>query len=73
MIEVSLGASGNGKIGLTVSDDGVGLPEGFDINTSKTLGLRVVKILAEDQLDGNLKVFSDKGATFKVEFEMAKE
>ena len=72
MIEVSLGASGNGKIGLTVSDDGVGLPEGFDINTSKTLGLHVVKILAEDQLDGNLKVFSDKGATFKVEFEMAK-
>jgi PAS domain S-box-containing protein len=73
MIEVSLGASGNGKIGLTVSDDGVGLPEGFDVNTSKTLGLHVVKILAEDQLDGNLEVISDKGATFKVEFEIAKE
>ena len=70
-IEVSLGASGNGKVGLTVSDDGVGLPESFDINTSKTLGLRVVKILAEDQLDGNLEVVSDKGTTFKVEFEMA--
>ena len=71
-IKVSLGASGNGKISLTVSDDGVGLPEGFEINTSKTLGLRVVKILAEDQLDGNLEVVSDKGTTFKVEFEMAK-
>jgi PAS domain S-box-containing protein len=71
-IEVSLGASEKGKIGLTVSDDGVGLPEGFDINASKTLGLRVVKILAEDQLDGNLEVVSDNGATFKVEFEMAK-
>jgi two-component sensor histidine kinase len=71
MIEVSLGASGNGKIALTVSDDGVGLPEGFDINTSKTLGLHVVKILAEDQLDGNLEVVSDKGTSFKVDFEMA--
>ena len=73
MIEVSLSASEKGAVNLTVSDDGVGLPEGFDINTSKTLGLHVVKLLAEDQLDGNLKVFSDKGATFKVEFEMAKE
>ena len=72
-IEVSLGASGNGKIDLTVSDDGIGLPEGFEINTSKTLGLHVVKILAEDQLDGNLEVVSDKGTTFKVEFEMAEE
>ena len=72
-IEVSLGASENGAVNLTVSDDGVGLSDGFDINASKTLGLRVVKILAEEQLDGNLEVVSDKGATFKVQFEMAEE
>ncbi len=71
MIEVSLSASEKGAVNLTVSDDGVGLPEGFDINTSKTLGLHVVKILAEDQLGGNLAVIRDKGTTFKVEFEMA--
>ena len=53
---------------LTVSDDGVGLPEGFDVNTTKTLGLHVVKILVEDQLQGNLEVVSDKGTTFKIEF-----
>jgi len=33
----------------------------------------VVKILAEEQLDGKLEVISDKWTTFKVEFEMAKE
>jgi len=60
-------------VSLTVSDDGVGLPEGFDINANKTLGLRVVKILAEEQLEGNLAVISDKGTTFKVEFEIAEE
>jgi two-component sensor histidine kinase len=38
-IEVSLTASEDGRINLTVSDDGVGLPPGFDIDTSKTLGL----------------------------------
>ena len=72
-IKVSLSASEKGAVSLAVSDDGVGLPEGFDINASKTLGLRVVKILAEEQLDGKLEVVSDKGTTCKVEFEMAEE
>ncbi|MEA1965757.1 MAG: hypothetical protein U9N05_00540 [Euryarchaeota archaeon] len=45
-------------------------PPGFDINESKTLGLRLVKILAEDQLQGTLEVTSDGGATFKMEFDM---
>ena len=69
-IEVSLTASEDGKINLTVSDDGVGLPPGFDIDESKTLGLRLVKILAEDQLQGNIEVTSDGGATFRIEFDM---
>ncbi len=67
-IEVSLTASEGGRIYLMVSDDGAGLPPGFDINGSKTLGLRLVKILAEDQLQGNLEVTSDGGTTFKIMF-----
>ncbi len=68
-IEVSLTASEGGGIHLTVGDDGAGLPPGFDINESKTLGLRLVKILTEDQLQGTLEVTSDGGATFEIEFE----
>jgi len=69
-IEVSLTASEGGRINLTVSDDGVGLPPGFDINATRTLGLRLVKILAEDQLQGNLEVMSDGGTTFRIEFDI---
>ncbi len=72
-IEVVLRASEKGEASLTVRDDGVGLPEGFDHNTTKTLGLHVVKILAEGQLGGNMDVVSDKGTTFTVEFEIARE
>ena len=68
-IEVSLCASEQ-NISMTVRDDGVGLPEGFDINTTTTLGLHLVKILAEDQLRGKLEVVSDVGASFKIEFEI---
>ncbi len=57
---------------MAVSDDGVGLPESFDINASETLGLHVVKILVEDQLNGNLAVVRDKGTIFKIEFKIAK-
>jgi two-component sensor histidine kinase len=56
-------------INLTVSDDGVGLPPGFDINATGTLGLRLVKILTEDQLRGSLEVISKEGATFNIEFD----
>ncbi len=68
-IEVSLCASGK-SICMTVRDDGVGLPEGFDINTTTTLGLHLVKILAEDQLRGKLEVVSDEGTSCKIEFEI---
>ncbi|MCG2777424.1 MAG: PAS domain S-box protein, partial [Desulfobacterales bacterium] len=69
-IEISFDASEKGKISLTVSDNGIGLPQGFDINKSETLGLHLVKILVEDQLRGNLAIISIKGTTFKIEFEI---
>jgi len=69
-IGVSFGVSENGLVSLAVSDDGAGLPPGFDINESKTLGLRLVKILTEDQLRGTLEVTGEGGATFKMEFDI---
>ena len=69
-IEVSLTASEEGKINLMVSDDGVGLPPGFDINETGTLGLRLIKILTEDQLHGTLEVISEDEATFNIEFKI---
>jgi PAS domain S-box-containing protein len=69
-IEIGLTASDHGRVNLRISDDGVGLPHGFDIDTTKTLGLHLVKILVEDQLQGKLEVISDGGATFNMEFDI---
>ncbi len=69
-IEVSLTASDSGRINLRVSDDGVGLPPGFDIDKTRSLGLHLVKILLEDQLQGKLEVISDGGVTFNMEFDI---
>jgi PAS domain S-box-containing protein len=57
----------NGGISLTISDNGVGLPEGFDINQSTGLGLQLVNLLAF-QIKGTLEVKSDQGTAFAIIF-----
>jgi len=56
---------------LRVSDNGIGLPEGFDFTQSKSLGLNLVKGLVR-QLDG-VFVFDNKqkGVAFEVNFDPA--
>lgn len=53
---------------LLFSDDGIGLPDNFDLNTGQTLGLILINSLI-DQIDGKLEVDCDKGTTFKITFE----
>ncbi|MBU7047850.1 MAG: PAS domain S-box protein [Theionarchaea archaeon] len=55
-------------IELKVSDNGIGLPEGLDFRTTTSLGLHLVTILAEDQLDGEASLDREGGTTFQVRF-----
>ena len=48
---------------VTVSDDGVGLPTGFDISTSPNLGLQIVRTLTENELRGELTLTTQDGIT----------
>jgi two-component sensor histidine kinase len=45
-----------GRLHVTVEDDGVGLPEDFDLDTSTSLGLSIVRTLVESELDGMLEM-----------------
>ncbi len=56
------------RITLTVSDNGVGLPAEVDLETTKTLGLQLVGILARHQLGGQVEVDRSAGTTFKITF-----
>lgn len=44
----------DGQFGLEVSDDGIGLPPGFDLKES--LGLQIVQTLATEDLQGSFEV-----------------
>ena len=64
-----LKAINSDEIELTVSDDGIGIPAEIDIRETESLGLQLVHILAEDQLDGKIEVDRDGGTAFRIRFE----
>ena len=49
---------------MTVSDNGVGLPPGFDLTKTQSLGLKLVYFLAKHQMRANIELRGDKGAEF---------
>ena len=55
-----------GELVLTVRDDGVGLPPGFDPTTAANLGLAIVRTVVEDDLLGTLAFSGGRGATVTV-------
>jgi PAS domain S-box-containing protein len=57
----------DGRISLTVSDDGVGLPPGLDIRNTESLGLHLVTMLVR-QLRGLIEVENNGGASFGITF-----
>ena len=52
---------------LTVSDSGVGIPEGLDLNRTETLGMQIVCLLTK-QLRGTIKIHNAGGASFAIRF-----
>lgn len=52
---------------LTVADNGVGMPESVNLETSETLGLQLISILV-DQLDGKMELNRNGGTEFIIKF-----
>ncbi len=58
----------NGRIRITVRDNGIGLPAQFDISRTNSLGLKLIRTLVQHQLKGALMIHTDKGTEIIVEF-----
>ena len=65
-IKISLHQLGS-DYSLQIRDNGIGLPEGFNIHRAPSLGLRLVDRLVK-QLRGHLKISYDRGAVFSIAF-----
>jgi len=56
------------EIELVVSDNGIGMSEDFDWRNTDSLGFKLVNILAEGQLDGNIDLDRNDGSHFIIRF-----
>jgi len=55
-------------ITLTVADNGKGISDAANVKEPETLGLRLVRILAEEQLNGKLEIEHEGGTKFSITF-----
>jgi two-component sensor histidine kinase/ligand-binding sensor domain-containing protein len=60
----------HGMAAFTVRDNGTGIPATLDVRQTESLGLRLVRILVEDQLNGQLKVERNRGTAFHFSFKV---
>ncbi|MBF0519219.1 MAG: response regulator [Nitrospirae bacterium] len=67
-LEISMQSLGEKTYELVVRDNGKGIPEGFDISQSSSLGLKLIRTLAEYQLGGKIEMNTSAGTEFKLRF-----
>jgi two-component sensor histidine kinase len=53
---------------IDIADDGVGLPAGFDLKSSPSLGLQITQTLVQGDLRGKLELLGGDGVTARISF-----
>ncbi len=64
-VQVSLRRE-DGKLRVEVRDNGIGLPEGFSVELTSSLGLSIVRDLVSTQLGGTITMYSDQGTVVEL-------
>ena len=59
-------------LGIVVRDNGCGLPEGFEIEKTRSLGLSIVRDLVRSQLGGTIKMETDGGTTVRLQIPVSR-
>jgi PAS domain S-box-containing protein len=67
-IKILILNTNSGKTKFIVSDNGVGFPESFCLEDNDSMGLKVVSLLVESQLEGTITLDKNDGAKFKIVF-----
>jgi two-component sensor histidine kinase len=67
-IQVEFHADSQGTMRLIVRDNGIGIPEEFDLETTSSLGLTLVQGLV-DQLEGTLELDRSRGTQFSIQWQ----
>jgi PAS domain S-box-containing protein len=71
-VSILISPTSRGTVLFTISDDGIGLPEGMDDEHSSPLGLQLVRSLVR-QVGGSLEQGAGRGTTFHIEFSASRD
>jgi two-component sensor histidine kinase/PAS domain-containing protein len=66
-IQIHLHKENDDAFTLMIRDNGIGLPDSFSLNSEKSLGMFIVKLLVE-QLDGKIDISRRNGSCFSIRF-----
>ena len=66
-ISIELSSCMDGKCVLTIKDDGIGLPDGFETREHVSMGHQLIDSMVA-QIGGEMLVSSGEGASFKITF-----
>jgi two-component sensor histidine kinase len=67
-IIIHLNKKENETIVINISDNGIGIPEDYNFMEKNTLGMLLLKSIAEEQLQGELKIETKNGVSFTIRF-----
>jgi len=73
VIRISLHQVDEHEFTIQYTDNGVGLPKEFDLKSAKSLGIKLIHILATKQLKGKVEISHGKGADFLMRLKKTKE
>lgn len=66
IINIEIKRDVNNAIAINISDNGVGLPDNFDIKTCQTLGINIIENITKEQLNGKISFENNNGLTYKI-------
>jgi len=69
LIKISIAKEDNEHLLLQIKDNGVGLPDDFNMANKSTLGMTLIQTLVK-QLGGDFEVSSGEGTTFQLRFQI---
>ncbi len=68
LLKISLHRIDNSNLELRVSDNGIGVPKGFDFKINRGMGLQIIYDIAEKQLAGKADFESNNGLSAVIRF-----
>jgi two-component sensor histidine kinase len=68
VVSVSMRRNSDGRMHLMIKDNGIGFPPKALFESTRSLGMHLIRILAQDQLDGTVRMENRKGTAYHIIF-----